>query len=251
MSDLLRFLWIAFREYWGVWVTGTGLVGLLLWAINFFQGITGHPLKRRTQVFILFATFWFLATFSAWHDSERNLQNVVLARANDTGNLGSCIAQKALLSGDIRALEGELRGKQGVIESKDQLIAALQAPLAGNQASLNSCVVALGKANQKPTLKLQLKVLPMSPGLYVILGTTNLAVMATGKLSCAGSFDQFSARLAQDASHQSISVNGNTRHVSPNEARIEITAPSWTPETPLLLLAQAAHDFGPCEMKLD
>jgi hypothetical protein len=70
-TPLLRFIWIAFGEYFGVWVTGTGIVGILLWILNYVQGTTGKQMKPRYYATILFCTFWFLATFSAWHDADK------------------------------------------------------------------------------------------------------------------------------------------------------------------------------------
>ncbi len=85
MSTFFRFVWIAFVQYWGVWVTGTGLVGLALWGLSFAQDITGWKMKPRYYLILLFCVFWFLATFSAWHDSDKNLILVTQQRAQDIG----------------------------------------------------------------------------------------------------------------------------------------------------------------------
>ena len=90
MSTFLRFVWVAFVQYWGVWVTGTGITGLLLWLLSFAQNITGRKMKIRHYIIVLFCVFWFLATFSAWHDADKNLSLVTQQRAADTGNLGIC-----------------------------------------------------------------------------------------------------------------------------------------------------------------
>jgi hypothetical protein len=90
--SLLKFAWIAFREYWGVWVTGTGLMGLLLWMLNYLQAVAGWKLRPRHYFIVLFCIFWFLATFSAWHDADRNLQSVIAQRSDDTSRLGTCKA---------------------------------------------------------------------------------------------------------------------------------------------------------------
>jgi hypothetical protein len=80
LHDVVRFFYIALREYWTTWVTGTGLVGFGLWLLHLIdQHITERdrrPMTLRENLLILGAVFWFLATFSAWHDADKNWESV-------------------------------------------------------------------------------------------------------------------------------------------------------------------------------
>jgi len=37
VHDIFRFFYIALRQYWITWVTGTGLAGFALWAVNYYS----------------------------------------------------------------------------------------------------------------------------------------------------------------------------------------------------------------------
>jgi hypothetical protein len=139
-TSLLRFIWVSFREYWGVWVTGTGLMGLLLFLLNLMQNVSGWKMKPRHYLIVLFCTFWFLATFSAWRDADRNLQSVIAQRTKDTGDLGKC-------SGNLQTQTALKESWQERYADQQKTINAFQGPQFQQQATLNSCVVSLGKLN--------------------------------------------------------------------------------------------------------
>lgn len=138
MPSFLRFIWVAFIQYWGVWVTGTGIVGLLLWGLSFAQTITDWKLKPRHYIIVLFCVFWFLATFSAWHDADKNLTVVTQQRARDVGDLGTC-------RGDMKTDEALLKQVQANLSEQQKNLDKVQASLNSQQGTLNSCVVSLGK----------------------------------------------------------------------------------------------------------
>src|SRR5258708_6572162 len=96
LSDFLHFLYIAFVKYWLAWVTGTGLTGGILWIINAVEKHRGKPMSKKLAYGILFCVFWFIASFAAWRDSDKNLELVKQQRAKDTSDLGEC-------KGDLKA----------------------------------------------------------------------------------------------------------------------------------------------------
>lgn len=130
MPEMLRFFYIALREYWITWVTGTGLVGFSLWMLNLYdkrRSETGRkPMSWRTNALILFCTFWFLATFSAWHDADKNLTSVIQQRSKDNGNFAIC-------KSDLKT-EGALKNVYQTQASN------MQALVNESQATLNACV---------------------------------------------------------------------------------------------------------------
>ena len=98
-------------------------------------------MNLRTNLIILFCFFWFLATFSAWHDADKNLRFVEKQRQQDVGDLGTCRT-------DLRATESSVDffQKQANVELSNF---GLQ------QSALDACVVALGKTNTPEPLKIR------------------------------------------------------------------------------------------------
>jgi hypothetical protein len=171
LSPFFRFVWIAFREYWGAWVTGTGLIGLLLWLLVYLQGVTGRKMKPRHHFIVLFCTFWFIATFSAWHDADRNLQSVILQRSEDTSHLNVCSADLKIAQSQTAFFERQ--ANVGLTNFSVQ------------QQTLNSCVLQLGISNKKVPLIITVKESAFSgekswemPG----FGTVNLAVLVVNTI---------------------------------------------------------------------
>lgn len=147
LRDLLRFLWTAFIDHWATWVTGTGFVGLLLWALNYFERVRGTPMKLRTNVLILFCTFWFFATFAAWHDADKNLDAAKTHSTQDAKDLDSCKGDLKAETGRAEILDSQLHITQSNFNTQTKTLSNQQQTMDSQQGAMNSCVIALGKAN--------------------------------------------------------------------------------------------------------
>src|SRR5215467_11371191 len=161
MRDFFRFLWTAFFDHWATWVTGTGVIGFALWAINYYERIKGTPMKLRTNLLILFCALWFFATFAAWHDADKSLvaardQNVQLTR-----NLDTCKGDLRAETGRAQILNDNLRATQNNFNTQLRTQSGQQQTMNSQQVAMNSCVVALGQANAPIPVKQTVAAVPI------------------------------------------------------------------------------------------
>ena len=140
-SQFLQFLWVSFRQYWAVWVTGTGTVGLFLFLFGFTERLRGSQVSKRTYIVVLAVTFWVLATFCAWHDSQNNLAAVERQRADDNGKLNQCTSDLRFSNFSSETWKQQSGTSQAAFNS-------LQTTLGGTQGAVNTCAVELAKRGQ-------------------------------------------------------------------------------------------------------
>jgi hypothetical protein len=248
-SSLARFLWIAFVEHFGAWVTGTGLIGFLLWLLNYLQYVTGRKMTRRQNLIVLFCTFWFIGTFSAWHDADRNLQSVIAQRATDTSNLNTCSTDLKIAQSKAEFFEKQ--------ESLGLTNFSIQ------QQTLNSCVLQLRIANKKVPLTMTVRE-ALFPGknnwtipgfgdvsLAALVVHTNQTVTPVhGTLTCNGTFALLGAGFALSAT--SMVIQEQAQMVGYSKAKISIDAPAWNPETPIVaVVGKRGESLSPCSFTLD
>jgi hypothetical protein len=245
IHSLLKFAWIAFREYWGVWVTGTGLTGLLLWALNYLQVVTGWKMRPRHYAMVLFCVFWFLATYSAWRDSDRNLQSVARQRAEDTSHLSVC-------NSDLKVAQA-----QTAFFEKQANLGLTN--FAVQQQTLNSCVLSLGIANKRSPLTITVKEAPFSASgasqhfgqsspSALVMETNQIVTPTHGTLKCSAPFMFVDVDFAMGPH---FSTYEKKQMIGPDKARIEIESPAWSPGTPLVALVVSKGDLSPCEFVVD
>jgi hypothetical protein len=196
VDGIFGFLWTAFFDYWKSWVTGTGIVGFLLFLLSWYERHRKKTVSRKTYVAVLFCPFWFFGTFSAWHDAQKNLKSVILQREKDTGDLGICTSNLRTESTLKVSWQDRFADQQKVINS-------LQSPQLQQQATLNSCVVSLGKmnpiVNTKPgVVVIQVATetkppivrfgLPTKTYWYAIVLSINKRINFAGRLKCSHQF---------------------------------------------------------------
>jgi hypothetical protein len=244
MSNVLRFLWIAFRQYWATWVTGTGLAGFALWVINYISDrVRSKPMSLRTNLTILFCFFWFLGTFSAWHDADKNLITVTQQRAYDNGKLNVC-------DSDFKA-EHYLTG---VLQSQ---LNSAQLLVGGQQSAINSCVTVLAVRDAAEAPKVTLKIAPGAiktmdesgkPILVKIfvLQTNKPVAHLTGVIGCPSPMEVKIASLAGE-----FSTGMAPERLSDREFRINVISPGWNPAAPFVFGVGFHDDKGDaCSFKL-
>ncbi len=233
-SSFLRFIWIAFREYWGVWVTGTGIVGLLLWGLSFIENVVGWKMRPRHYIATLFCTFWFLATFSAWHDADKNLSSVINQRIADGAQLGGCKA-------DLQVQTVRMESWQERFADQQRTINALQGPQLKQQATINSCVTSLGKMNPILTTRIEAYYIELDVkqdlGFYEMLITTNHPETPSGRIHCDGAFQPltpayihvFGLGIVMQLAYQP------PRAISDRDYEVQVhnTGASWGPNSPI------------------
>ncbi len=244
VTSLLRFIWIAFREYWGVWVTGTGLVGLSLWGLSFTQNITGWKMRPRHYIIVLFCVFWFLATFSAWHDADKNLTSVIQQRAQDVSDLSSC-------RGDLKTADALLEQAKAQNIQQQGTINSLQTSFNSQQGAVNNCVVSLGKMN--PLVNAKINALPLyiatqrgkdrfglptSKYLFALIIMTNRTLEPIGDLKCDNAFSPSTPRLTTQATSAMVAPSAPVLiNDHEYEIRVSNTGASWTDENPIFMSA--------------
>jgi len=225
MQDVLRFLYIALREYWITWVTGTGLCGFTLWLINFIsERVRKKPMTLRTYLAVLFCFFWFLATFSAWHDADKNLAVVTRQRAEDNSKLYQC--------------QSDMRVKSIQADNWQQMSSSFQNAFNAQQTNINSCVVALGKAAlpepEKHTVFGQVLDLHKSLRILQYIITTNRPISPVNLLfQCDGKFSHVDAQLVR--ANAESELGGPNRKLGSNKQEIHIMSPVWAPMNPLVI----------------
>lgn len=241
MHDVLRFLYIALREYWITWVTGTGIVGFILWLINLIDKRRSQQgdksMTWRTNIAILFCAFWFLATYSAWHDADKNLRQVISDRAIDVGNLNICRS-------DLKTSNALLAQSSGYLSHQQTTIDAIQTAFNNQQDSVNKCVVALGKMN--PIINTHISVAAVKVAsndqakerFYGLAIMTNRKLEPRGILKCNDPFRLSSISLS--AMQNPVFVPNNTlERVNDREYSIGInyTPALWIEGNPIMAAA--------------
>ncbi len=262
MGSALEFLWTAFRDYWKVWVTGTGTVGFFLFGLGLFERHRGKSLNWKIYTAILFCTFWFLGTFSAWHDSQKNLRLVIQQREHDTSSLGSCTSNLRLQTALKESWQERFADQQKTIN-------ALQGPELQQQATINSCVVSLGKTNPFISTKTSVVAFDVASSIkpsafklgsptvtyfIAIVISTNRRTNFSGRLNCSYPFKidsspQVSARESNSGMYGtgSFTVVSDKEYVLANAD----TGGLWDAADPVYLTGESnTKVIGPCTFNL-
>jgi hypothetical protein len=238
LHEMLRFLYIAFRQYWATWVTGTGIAGFTLWAINYLSDrVRSKPMSLRTNLMILFCFFWFIATFSAWHDAEKNLSLVEKQRADDNSNWNQC-------KSDLRVQQFSAELWKQQFASQQTMTSSFQDSLNRNQGAMNVCVVTLAKRAQivpeKITLRAALIVWDQTVRIAALLLETNSRrSQVKGTLTCDNDFSITQAEPLGRTSKMSNLHMANAR-----TAEIDVQQVNWDSDHPVILGVVAKPDFN-------
>jgi hypothetical protein len=241
MGDLMHFFWIAFREYWVTWVTGTGLAGFTLWAINYISDrVRKKPMKLRINIAILFCFLWFLATYSAWHDADKNLEFVKRQRADDTGKLAICTGDLKAQSARADVLDTQLHTAQTTaIEAQKTINTA--------QNTANSCVsslakIAVGEPPRTYVYMVGIATLQKQPVLTEIVLVTNKAMQLHGNLKCPDNFDVLDWTLASGGARMGVGIH----QISPREYHFDTSSPLWEPHVPAVVNVLSSSTLRGC-----
>jgi hypothetical protein len=228
-------------------------MGLLLFLLNLMQNVSGWKMKPRHYLIVLFCTFWFLA----WRDADRNLQSVIAQRTKDTGDLGKC-------SGNLQTQTALKESWQERYADQQKTINAFQGPQFQQQATLNSCVVSLGKLNPIVNTNTGVTIFSVaSETSSSILGSTktyflgivistNRRVNPEGTLKCAKAFEPH-GNPAMAFRHSGMMGGGEARKISDSEYYLKDpeTVAEWDAVTPMYLVATSTNEsIGPCSFAL-
>jgi hypothetical protein len=174
----------------------------------------------RVNALILFCTFWFLATFSAWRDANRNLRSVIVQRAVDTGQLASCNA--------------DLKVQTALATDRLERINFAQQNLNSTQQNLNACIGgSVEKLKQSQLALFATKMIPPTGGtahFEQLLLMSNQPTSVEFRMHCSGDIRNVVAGLMNTT--VMLSGRGGGR-VSNRDWDISIGAPLLTPTTPL------------------
>jgi hypothetical protein len=251
---IVKFIWVAFRQYWAVWVTGTGIVGLVLFLLGLAQNVTGWKMKGRHYLIVLFCTFWFLATFSAWRDAENNLQMVIAQRAIDTGNLGVCRSDLRVAQTREADLQSQINGLEGTISSDQTVIAGAQKGINEAQGSVNTCFISLGKANVPPPLSIASHAIAMEhidPKIHigVVIGDTNRRISSfRGIVRCDQTFGLIQASMLEGT----ISLGPAYKQTSgQKQVEMDFNGSSWEVGHPIVAVVggDTQLDVSKCSIR--
>jgi len=234
MDEILRFLWTAFFDYWKTWVTGTGIIGFGFFLLHLYERNRGKTMTPKKYGMVLFCSFWFFATFSAWHDAQKNLRNVIGQREKDTSNLGEC-------NSDLRAERVLTSSWQGRFSDQQKVINDFQGPQLQQQATLSTCVVALGKVNSPEPIRIMNRVMPIEklPNTVhstteagVLIAETNRRIAAfSGKIVCPQPFFVQQIALLQGAMSQSPSYQ---QKPGQTVLAMDFSGSAWDTQQPLV-----------------
>lgn len=252
MSTFLKFVWVAFVQYWGVWVTGTGITGLLLFLLSLAQSVTGRTMKPRHYFIVLFCVFWFLGTFSAWRDANKNLEQVIQQRARDVGDLGICRSDLRVSQTRTGDLQTQIDRLESTISSDQNIIAGAQKGVNEAQGSVNTCFISLGKANIPPPLNISnhatsLSGAPAGKNVGIIVAETNRRIPSfTGIVRC----EQPGFALIQAGLLQGVMsfTPGYRQSPGQKEVVIDFSNSSWDVGQPIVavVVGDTALDVSRC-----
>jgi hypothetical protein len=253
MQDMLRFLYIALREYWITWVTGTGLCGFTLWLINFIsEKVRDKPMSLRTYIAVLFCFFWFLATFSAWHDADKNLQAVIKQRQEDTGNLGQCNVNLRAERAKTEFLDAQNKAQQTNLANMQQTINTQTTNISTGQTAITNLVTQFGKLTELQPQKIIVKagaleglstqINSIKQYVWVVVAIPNKPISPVhGIISCEHAFTGLpSAKLPETG----VLMDVNIGAIDNKRVNVKFSAPVWTPDTPLIIAGLAPFDVG-------
>lgn len=243
MRELVHFLWISFHDYFLIWLSGGGIVGACLICISLWERHRGMPMKRSIYFSILAVCLVVFATFSAWHDAEKNLVSVIQQRADDNSKLTGC-------DSDLRVSRERNVFLQQQINTLQTNINGFQSGMNGQQQTLNSCVVALGKDNiPKPLafiVKSAITAMKTNPGsrenIVLFEVETNRDISPVrAKFVCANDFKLIDMTLGGPPPVVESFV---PKQISATEVDLEMTIPAWSVQTPIFI-AVLAHGLDP------
>lgn len=260
LRELLRFLWTAFIDHWALWVTGTGAVGLGLWALNWYERFKGTPMKPRTNALVLFCVFWFLGTFAAWHDADVNLEKHKQQITQQASILDSCKGDLRAESGRAAILDSQLREAQKTFNAQSRTLAAeqqtmnsQQGVMNSQQTAMNSCVVALGKANTPEPQKTTLAILAGdnpndSKHRKFFLAFTNkpMPTPIRGIFACEHETKKIEIHILGAGL-----LSGGASRIDAHSSFWNISTPAWTPAAPIVFIVSYDEDeLGGCGFEL-
>jgi len=260
-TSLFKFVWIAFREYWGVWLTGTGAVGLLLGLLALTQNLTGWKLKPRHYAIVLFCVFWFLATFSAWRDADRNLTSVIAQRSKDNSKLAICTSDLRVAQETGGFFQKQAINLQTSFNTLQTSVTAFQGGVNGQQQALNSCVTTLEKLSPAVSTKIKTLVLPIEhrrmtgapqPGptyAYMVVILTNQKTVPKGRFRCDLPFRVLDDPDLTPQLPSELVQYGQQKAISDREYEINILigGAEWNAENPIFFpILASPPGIGPC-----
>jgi hypothetical protein len=260
MQDMLRFLYIALREYWITWVTGTGLAGFTLWAVNFYADrVRKKPMSLRTNLMVLFCFFWFVATFSAWHDADKNLQAEIKLRQQNNSNFGECRGDLKTEQAKVSFLDQQNKAQQSNLVAIQQNVNTQITTLATSQTAISGLVTQLGKINE---LQPQTVVVKMAPFqtlssevdsvmqfVWVIAAVPNKPITPVhGIISCERGFTGLpSAKLVGGGSMTDVQMGA----LNSKQVIVKFSSPVWTPDSPIIVAGLVSSNIGPGKCKFE
>jgi hypothetical protein len=246
-SDFLNFINATFNN-WATWVTGTGIIGLLLFVIGVIERRLQRQMRWPLYSAVLFCSFWFFATFSAWRDANGNLATVVGQRAADNSSWNTCKSDLKLAN--FQAETWKLLGAR-----QQETINGQQRFFNGQQRAIDSCVLALAKTGTPAaSISTELAYLtPMNqqPGQgdqigAVIAQSDKRIVSESLLLTCNSPFTLINANVAQSGENQR--PQNTAAQVTASSAAIKLVDPPLDPNVPLIFLIRAQR-FDNCEIQ--
>jgi hypothetical protein len=235
MSEFINFLWVAFHDYFLVWLSGGGVIGAILIGIALWERHRGVPMRKTIYFSILAIALVVCATFSAWHDSQKNLKAVIEQRSVDTSKLGTCTS-------DLQNQKTLTISWQDRFADEQKSINALQAPQLQQQSTINSCVLSLGKMNPIVHRVVRVIVMPFSirDKFYyseMIITTNQNEPQASGDLRCDNDFEINSPPSLPAIAGKNFVGGIAATKISDHEylLSLQTLASYWGPTTPILL----------------
>jgi len=239
------------------------VVALMSGVVSFATAVWETAKKKtiRARVYWAITAFCFvLACDLAWQDEHRNTQGVVTLRAIDTSEKTVCQIESRTLAAYTKGLEANNLGKQQTIDE--------QRTLNGNQqATINNCVVSLGKMNPAINTKivaLALQVLsgtqnnlpggPRQAYVFELVIMTNRATAPIGKLTCDQPFKPLNAPELNMQATSAVVAPQMPNAISDREYEIRVsnTGATWTADNPIFFAAQSeSNSLGHCSFVAD
>jgi hypothetical protein len=246
-NDLLHFVDAAIHN-WALWVTGSGTVGLFLFLISLLERKRQSQVNWRFYAGVLFCTFWFLATFSAWRDAHGNLSTVIQKRAEDNSSWNTCKSDLKLAN--FQAETWKVLGAR-----QQETINGQQRFFNGQQRAIDSCVLALAKTGT-PTTSILTELAYLTPTTQqpgrgdqigaVVAQSDKRIVSEALLLTCNSPFTLINANVAQSGENQRS--ENSAAQITASSAVIKLVDPPLEPGVPLIFLIRAQR-FDNCEIQ--
>ncbi len=249
-KDFLDFSAAAIHN-WSTWVTGTGIVGFILWVVSLVERKRGTQMKFRTYLAILLCALWFLGTFSAWRDSQGNLSHEISLLATDNSHLNTC-------NSDLKLAKFSAETWKDRFADEQKINTGVQSSLNENQSSVNKCVTRLIEetrpVKQVTTLRfveMPNKHSPDNPPskykVWIFLVITNQRSDSfKGSFTCGSEFGWMGATgVARQATAQQVT------EARLNQTRMDfsISLP-WDVSEPIILSVLGDSNFDPSSCKI-